>query len=106
MESRAFSILVVFPGLLGLGLVFARRVPLRRGGAGWVWIAALILGNLLAAAVYLGDPRLRVPYDPFYAIAAVVVYAEAGRRIHARRKNPQLAHGAGPFIAPRTPPAR
>jgi hypothetical protein len=36
----------------------------------------------------------------------VVVYAEAGRRIHARRKNPQLAHGADPFIAPRTPPAR
>jgi 4-amino-4-deoxy-L-arabinose transferase-like glycosyltransferase len=87
VESHVFSVLVVLPGLLGLGLVFKRRMPVRPDGAGWVWIAALILGNLLAAAVYLGDPRLRVPYDPFYAIAAAVVYVEAGRRIHARRRS-------------------
>jgi 4-amino-4-deoxy-L-arabinose transferase-like glycosyltransferase len=85
VESRAFTFLFVLPGLFGLVLLFRRRVPFREAGAGWLWITALIVGNLVAAGVYLGDPRLRVPYDPFFAIAAGVAYLELVQRLRGWR---------------------
>jgi 4-amino-4-deoxy-L-arabinose transferase-like glycosyltransferase len=84
-ESRVFAILFVLPGLFGLGLLVRRGIPFRPEGAGWVWIAGLIAASLLAAAAYLGDPRIRVPYDPLYVIAAGFAYVELARWVRTRR---------------------
>ena len=86
VESRLFSFLFVVTGLGWLVVAFKRGLPFREEGAGWLWIAALILCSVITAAVFLGDPRIRVPYDPFFAIAASAAYVALAQRFRARRK--------------------
>ncbi|MGB5810385.1 MAG: hypothetical protein WBG86_07645 [Polyangiales bacterium] len=93
-ESRAFAILVVLPGLVGLVRACKRRAPFDSGGAGWLWIGFLIVGALVTSALFLGDPRIRVPYDPFFAIFAAATYVgfaqHVGLRRDVRRSSPTL----------------
>ncbi len=92
--GRIFSYAVVLPALFALGWLGWRRFRATAvnpasattpgHGEGWVWIGALIAANLLTGMVFLGDPRLRVPYDPLYAIAAGFGYWQASRWIRLR----------------------
>jgi 4-amino-4-deoxy-L-arabinose transferase-like glycosyltransferase len=84
-ESRVFALLFVLPGFFGLGLLVKGGTPFRPEGAGWLWIGGLLAASLVAAAAYLGDPRIRVPYDPFYAIGAGFAYMELARWLRTRR---------------------
>lgn len=85
VESRVFAFFLVLPGFFGLGILAKRGVPFRSEGAGWLWIGGLLAASLLTAAAYLGDPRIRVPYDSLYAIGAGFTYVELARWLRTRR---------------------
>lgn len=81
---HVFQVVVLAPSLVGLGLAL-RRV---RQDPALALLAACLLGSMIIAAIFFGDPRLRTPYDPYAIIlglyaAGVVLAAWRGRRAAA-----------------------
>lgn len=81
-----FLAVVLVPSLVGTGMALRR---IRREPALAV-VAMCLLGSMVIAAIFFGDPRLRTPYDPYAIILAL--YA-AGAWLAARRA--RQAGGAG-----------
>ena len=72
-----------------LGLALFGLWPLRRHAVAGLLVTAQLATILVVAALFLGEARYRVPYDPLFIVVAVVgLWAIAGfvvRRIRARR---------------------
>jgi cation transport ATPase len=77
LASTAFAVLVVLPALVVMAL------DLRRGAAGDDGLVmrrlagALVAGAFLGMYVFIGDPRLRVPFDPLLVVLALVALRRA-----------------------------
>ena len=53
----------------------------RRGRAAWD-LGAMALGSLVATLyLYLGDPRIHVPFDPFFLVLGVAGATRLWRRL-------------------------
>lgn len=76
-----FQIAVLVPSLAGVGLGLAR---VRREPALAV-LAVCLVGAMIIAAVFFGDPRLRTPYDPVSIILALYAVGVFVARRRARR---------------------
>ncbi|MFY0537565.1 hypothetical protein [Nannocystis pusilla] len=79
-----FNTVVLLPSLVGIGLALrgVRRDP------ALAVLAACLVGAMIIAAIFFGDPRLRTPYDPvsiILALYAVAVTLPAWRAWRARR---------------------
>lgn len=79
-----FIIAVLLPSLAGIGLALreVRRAP------ALAVLAVCLVGAMIIAAVFFGDPRLRTPYDPvsiILALYAVGLALPAWRAWRARR---------------------
>lgn len=96
--ARAFEFVVV--PLCVLGLVLGRR------NATMLILAANIATVVVAAAIFFGEARYHVPYDPFALLLAVVGAHEVGRRglhLAKRLRRPRLRTtftGRGAFRPP------
>ncbi|MEM8607712.1 MAG: phospholipid carrier-dependent glycosyltransferase [Myxococcota bacterium] len=90
VDSRLFSLFFVVPGVLWLLYSFARGRPFRAEEAGWLWLSTLLGCSVVTMAFFLGDPRIRVPYDPFFAIAAAAAYVELGRHVRRKRRRAKV----------------
>lgn len=87
---KLFQVVVLAPSLVGTGLALRR---IRREPA-MALLAMCLLGSMIIAAIFFGDPRLRTPYDPYAMILAVWAAGVAAAAWRARR--------AGGRTAPRT----
>jgi hypothetical protein len=79
-----FIVVVLLPSLLGIGLAL-RKI---REQPALAVLAVCLVGAMIIAAVFFGDPRLRTPYDPvsiILALYAVGVALPAWRAWRARR---------------------
>ncbi|WAS93633.1 ArnT family glycosyltransferase [Nannocystis punicea] len=79
-----FNTVVLLPSLVGIGLALrgVRRDP------AMAVLAVCLVGAMIIAAIFFGDPRLRTPYDPvsiILALYAVAVALPAWRAWRARR---------------------
>lgn len=61
---HTFQLVVLTPSLVGIGLALRR---IRREPA-LALLAMCLVGAMIIAAVFFGDPRLRTPYDPYAII--------------------------------------
>lgn len=69
-----------------LGVVWFVREPYRRGGNWVLGLSALqLLVSLGVAAIFFGTIRLRLPYDPFALLLALVVWDRLYTRLKARK---------------------
>jgi hypothetical protein len=102
--SLAFFWLVILPGLtwvLGLAL----RGPLWRPKCRVQLLLALwIASSMLVMYLFLGDPRIRVPFDPLLWLLAIDAYRALGVWVRRRRGGQHLpetvattASALGPF---------
>jgi hypothetical protein len=82
MRGRQIAAALAPLSLLGMLVVlvaFARaRADARDRLAGLVVCALQLASLLIVAAVFFGDPRLRVPYDPYAIILAVALVQPGG----------------------------
>lgn len=78
---KFFQIVVLAPSLVGVGLALRR---IRREPA-MALLAVCLLGAMIIAAIFFGDPRLRTPYDPYAMILAVWAAGVAAAAWRARR---------------------
>lgn len=85
---KAFQFVVLGPSLVGLALALRR---IRRDPA-LALVGMCLLGAMVIAAIFFGDPRLRTPYDPYAMILAV--YA-AGVAVAAWRRRRAARSAAG-----------
>lgn len=74
-----FQIVVLLPSLLGLGVAL-RRV---RSDPALALLAVCLVGAMIIAAIFFGDPRLRTPYDPYSIILGLFA---AGLLVDAWRR--------------------
>jgi hypothetical protein len=85
--ARGFFAVVLVPALLAL-LVLARHAyrlwrarsasPEPKGTAELLTIAALCASSALPIYLFLGDPRVRVPFDPLWILLAAFFCSRAG----------------------------
>jgi hypothetical protein len=91
---RAAAVLVVFPGLWWLlSLAFQRpwEHPERHG---W-WLLSLTVGScLLTLYGLLGDPRIRLPFDPLLVLAASQTWARWLPALRSKLTNPKASTAA------------
>jgi hypothetical protein len=75
--------------LLGMFVLLWRFARARAGArdrlGGGVVCALQFASLLIVAAVFFGDPRLRVPYDPYAIILVVALIGLIAGRLHVRR---------------------
>lgn len=90
-----FQVAVLVPSLVGVGLGLRQ---IRREPALAV-LSVCLVGAMIIAAVFFGDPRLRTPYDPVSIILAL--YA-VGVWLAWRRARRTGAGGPGPAAGPQT----
>jgi hypothetical protein len=85
---------LMVPSLLGLAFMF---VPRRRPKQALVAISFFAL--IVVVGIWLGDIRLRVPYDPIIVVLAMCTYVEAiawvRARVRARRATRAPARASG-----------
>lgn len=73
--AKTFAALAIVPALVW-GAVLARRGALSRvDGAGRALLFGLVLSALFTLYVFLGDPRVRVPFDPLFLVLAVEAWS-------------------------------
>lgn len=82
-HRRAFFFLGVLPGLAGVVLLGFRRRYARAENLPLVVCAGLVLSTLITLMFFLGDPRIRVPFDPFLILLAAAGYLWIGRAMRA-----------------------
>lgn len=76
--------LVWLPSMIGLG--WGLRELLRRDGNwGMSLLALQLVVSIAVAAVFFGTIRLRLPYDPFAIVLALLVWDAAAVRLQKRR---------------------
>lgn len=82
-----FLVLVLAPSLVGVGVAL-RRI---RQDPPLAVLALCLVGAMVIAAVFFGDPRLRTPYDPYSIILALFV---AGLWLERRRRRASAPQSA------------
>lgn len=75
--KEAFLLGVVVPGLFGCCLCLRRTLRSRTGSALSLWLAVLPLGLCWVAALSLGEPRYRIPFDGVFVLFAAALYVRA-----------------------------
>src|SRR6185295_2510699 len=68
---------VLVPGLLGGCLCLRRTLRSRARSALSLWLGVLPLGLCLVAALSLGEPRYRIPFDGVFMLFAAALYVRA-----------------------------
>jgi hypothetical protein len=85
--GRGFAWLVIVPVLLHTAwLARKRRLldPLTPAGSTRAVLLVLVYTALATLYVFLGDPRMRVPFDPLLVVLAVDAWRSVGRAVVAR----------------------
>jgi hypothetical protein len=77
-HRRAFFIAALLPSLAGALLLARRRRWAARENATLLAAAALVASNLVTVLFFLGDPRMRVPFDPLVLLLAAAGYLWLG----------------------------
>jgi 4-amino-4-deoxy-L-arabinose transferase-like glycosyltransferase len=89
LHRRVFFFAAILPSLLGLGLLVRRRRYAESKNLPLVIAAVLLASSLVTLLLFLGDPRMRVPFDPLLILlaGAAYVWLAAGLRrvVLARR---------------------
>jgi 4-amino-4-deoxy-L-arabinose transferase-like glycosyltransferase len=99
-HRRAFFIAALLPSLAGALLLIGRRRWAARDHLVLVAAAALVASNVVTVFLFLGDPRMRVPFDPLVMLLAAAGYvwlAELLEKrwtalLRLRRSRPTLDH--------------
>lgn len=78
MHRRAFFVAALLPSFAGVLLLAARRRFAARENAALLAAAGLIASNLVTVLFFLGDPRMRVPFDPLTLLLAAAGYLWLG----------------------------
>jgi 4-amino-4-deoxy-L-arabinose transferase-like glycosyltransferase len=97
--ALGFFALVLVPGLLALGVLGLRGYRLLRarslagsqapeGTPEALTIGALCASSALPIYLFLGDPRVRVPFDPLWILLAAFALHSLGALIRARSRPP------------------
>ena len=81
MHRRAFFIAALLPSFAGMLLLAARRRFAARENAALLAAAGLIVSNLVTVFFFLGDPRMRVPFDSLVLLLAAAGYLWLGERL-------------------------
>jgi hypothetical protein len=89
--KQAFSLGVVVPGLFGCWLCLRRTLRSRVSSALSLWLGVLPLGLCLVAALSLGEPRYRIPFDGVFVLFAAALYLRAAPGV-ARRCSSAAGH--------------
>ena len=84
MHRRAFFIAALLPSLAGALLLAARRRWATRENLALLAAAGLVLSNLVTVFFFLGDPRMRVPFDPLVLLLAAAGYLWLGELLQER----------------------
>lgn len=83
--DRLQTSFLILPGILGFAFWFRNlNGPARMAGS----IAAL---GALSAYLFLGDPRLRVPFDPFWTVLGLLAWQAVLAKDRSARPDPSLA---------------
>jgi 4-amino-4-deoxy-L-arabinose transferase-like glycosyltransferase len=88
--ALAFSGVALAPALGWLlALLFPRVRSRARPEA--LLVGALCLASIVPMYLFLGDPRVRVPFDPLWCVLAVLGYQAVWRALAALRRRPRVA---------------
>ena len=92
--SRAFLWIALLPAAVRAAMLARRRPHFRSSAHGWLWL--LVAQVIVTLYVYLGDPRIRVPFDPPCLVLAADAWAAfAGAAVASVRRRYQR-DAAGP----------
>jgi 4-amino-4-deoxy-L-arabinose transferase-like glycosyltransferase len=83
-HRKIFFYVCLLPSLAGIVLLGFRRRWAARENLGLVVCAALVLSSLVTVLFFLGDPRMRVPFDPLAMLLAAAGYAWLGDELGER----------------------
>jgi 4-amino-4-deoxy-L-arabinose transferase-like glycosyltransferase len=83
-HRRIFLWACILPGLFGLGALATRRRYARAENLTLVACAALVLTGLVTLLLFLGDPRMRVPFDPLFILLAAAAYVALAELVERR----------------------
>jgi len=83
-HRRAFFAAALLPSLAGVLLLAGRRRWAARENLPLLAAAALVLSNLVTILFFLGDPRMRVPFDALAILLAAAGYLWLGEALQER----------------------
>jgi dolichyl-phosphate-mannose-protein mannosyltransferase len=83
-HRRIFLWAAIVPSLIGIGMLAARRRYARLENLALFASAALVLSSAVTLMFFLGDPRMRVPFDPVLILLATSAYVWLGELIERR----------------------
>jgi hypothetical protein len=83
-HRRVFLWACILPSLFGIGMLAVRRRYARIENLPLVACAALVLSSIVTLLFFLGDPRMRVPFDPLLILLATAAYVWLGELIERR----------------------
>lgn len=95
---RFFFYACLLPSAVGaVALAFRRRWAAREN-LPLVISAGLVFSSLITVLLFLGDPRMRVPFDPLSMLLAAAGYVWLGEALTARRAGQKAAADAAPSV--------
>jgi hypothetical protein len=89
LHRRCFFFAAILPALAAIGLLVYRRRYAAPRNLGLAIAASMVLSSVVTLLFFLGDPRMRVPFDPLLILLAAASYvwaAEAWRSFRAERQ--------------------
>lgn len=98
VAKQVFFLGVLAPGLVGAVLALRRVLCSRAPSPSLVFVAVLPPALCFVAALSLGEPRYRIPFDGVFILLAAALYARA-RPGALRHLTPERLRGARPLLA-------
>jgi len=86
LHRRLFLVAGIAPALVAIVLLACRRRYALARHRPLLIAAALVSTSVVTLLSFLGDPRMRVPFDPLLIVLAAAAYGWAGRAALARLK--------------------
>jgi hypothetical protein len=90
LHRRSFFYAGILPALAALGLLVYRRRYAAASNLGLAIASAMVLSSVVTLLFFLGDPRMRVPFDPLLILLAAATYvwlAQAWRSYRGERQS-------------------
>jgi hypothetical protein len=84
VAKQAFLVLVIAPGLVALARSGFRSLRSKGRSSVALVLATLFCGVLFGAAVSLGEPRYRIPFDGILILFAAITYTSSEPALEAR----------------------